>query len=273
MNIAKRLIGGLLVFLVAVFVYRQLVPKAKHVENGAAAVDEPAPADARDQAAGQEEASAARPPAQVKGVPPAVAGGGSTTRPFDPDAALNELQSESQKTWQIDREVGARGIRTLSDGRWEKRPHAAEQFVARFAEPMFGVRAQWLHLDSHEENAGLDRSIWQQTYDGVRVFGATLKIFTEDAAVVRVQSDLVHAEPSGDFKLDAEQAKAAAQQSQAGAKAAGANEPHVEKVYFPSQDVLVPAYSVQMRNGKASVTILVNGETGRVIKIFDNRIR
>lgn len=116
----------------------------------------------------------------------------------DQDAALATLESLSAKPWTVRRDLSENRIRTLARGETalhegETPSQAADSFVAHFAKALFGVDPENLFM-TKTETTDRTRIVYQENFEGVPVYGATLTLFYENGALSRVQSDLASSE-------------------------------------------------------------------------------
>ena len=281
----------------AVFVMRQWNQGANRDAAEEMEIDEPSlsPGTGREASGASAVSPASTPAREPASAPPSSPSSAPLEDPLqdEQESAIASLQSTSKVRWDVRHDDVTRSIRTLALGRramsvrdgssaneadGNNARKAADQFVAEFSQPLFGVAKDQL-LFTETVVSDRTRVTYRQVVAGTEVYGATLNLFYEDGELTRVQNDL--------SSLRIASAKPAAGLSQAfdayrrldvsvTSELNTATSSRV--VLYPSSRSLVYAYEFSVRevspgSGEASASrVLYNTEDGTLIRRWSSTL-
>jgi hypothetical protein len=154
-------------------------------------------------------------------------------------------------------------------------PHVlAENFIGNNAE-LLGSRDVGLLRVRQIESLGAHHVIFQQKLNGLPIQRAYLTVHMgKDGSIYLVKNRVVPRDflaPAAEFAIGIGTARQRALQSVA-SRSKSVRIVSSEKLWFPVKSILRPAYRIriQKRKPRADWVVFVDGETGRILRKFDN---
>ena len=154
-------------------------------------------------------------------------------------------------------------------------PHVlAENFIANNAD-LFGTAGVRLRRTRQIESLGAHHVIFQQRLHGLPIQRAYLTVhMARDGSIYLVKNRVVPGDfllPAAEFAISRTTARKRALRSVA-SRSKSVAILSSEQLWFPVKSILRPAYRVriQKRKPRADWVVFVDGETGRILRKFDN---